>query len=117
MATLTVTIKEALTLNGIEQGSATTKSISSITQCLKTTVTCLNAAETAILGVAAAGSTDLGKSYVAGQFDQDSVRYIRITNLDASNYVLLTIRNSGNTNANEVAIKLDKGASFMYGVD
>ena len=117
MSTLTVTIKEALTLNGREQGSTNTKTISNITQVLKTTVTCLNAAETAIFGVAAAGSTDLGKSYVAGQFDQDSVRYIRITNLDTSNYVLLTIRNSGNTNANEVAIKLDKGASFIYGVD
>jgi hypothetical protein len=117
MATLTTTVTETLTLNGQSYNSIQSKTIASITQALKTTVTCLNSAETAILGVAAAGSTDLGKSYVAGQFDQDSVRYIRITNLDASNYVLLTIRNSRNSDANEVAIKLDKGASFIYGVD
>ena len=36
MATLTVQIKETLNLNGKEQGSITTKTISDITQVLKT---------------------------------------------------------------------------------
>ena len=64
-----------------------------------------------MLGFATASSTDLSKSYLAGQFDEDDVRYIRITNLDSTNHVTLTFRDEDST---EFAIKVDAGHSFIY---
>ena len=116
-ATLSVTLTESIKLNGKDQGASNVLSIGSIKHVASNIITCLTAAEVGILGVSAAGSTDLGKSYLAGQYDEDSVRYIRITNLDNDNYVLLTMRTSGDSGAQEVCIKLDKGASYVFGVD
>ena len=64
-----------------------------------------------MLGFATASSTDLSKSYLAGQFDEDDVRYIRITNLDSTNHITLTFRDEDST---EFAIKVDAGHSFIY---
>ena len=115
-STLTVTHTEAINLNGQSFGATTTKTIDSI-QNINKSIISVGTTECGIVGVSADIHTDLGKSYLAGQYDEDVVRYIRITNLDNANYVFLTFRNSGNTNANEVAIKLDKGCSYIYGVD
>ena len=116
-ATLTVTHTESLTLNGAQQGGTNTLTITGINNASKSIVNCLTASEVAILGVSTADSTDLGKSYLAGQFDEDTVRYIRITNLDTTYWVNLTIRNSGNANANEIGMRLDAGQSFIYNPD
>ena len=116
-ATLTVTLSEFITLAGEERGSTNTLTIPNVTNVSKSLITCLQGAEVGILGVSDAQSTNLSKSYLAGQFDQDDVRYVRITNLDDTNYVNLIFRNSGNSSTNEIAVKLDKGASFIYGVD
>ena len=51
------------------------------------------------------------RGYVAGIFDDGDVRYIRITNLDSSNYITLTFRDENNT---EVRLKVDAGHSFIY---
>jgi hypothetical protein len=116
-STLTVTISEGIKLNGTQHGGNNVLSISDITNVSKSIITCLTSTEVAILGVATAESTDLGKSYLAGQFDEDKVRYIRITNLDDEYWVNLTLRNSGNANANEIGIRLDSGQSFIYNPD
>ena len=116
-ATLTVKLTETISLNGRNQGSAQTLTIPLITNISKSIITCLTAAEVAILAVATTDSTDLSKSYLAGQFDEDKVRYIRITNLDDEYWVNLTLRNSGNANANEIGIRLDSGQSFIYNPD
>ena len=63
------------------------------------------------LAAATASSTDLSKSYLAGQFDEDDVRYIRITNLDSSNHIMLTFKDEDNT---EFRMKVDAGHSFIY---
>ena len=116
-ATLTVTLTESITLNGVNQGNTNTFTIGSIANASRSIITCLESAEVAILAVATTDSTNLTKSYLAGQFDEDNVRYIRITNLDDANYIYLTMRTSGDSGAQEVAMKLDKGCSFIYGVD
>ena len=64
-----------------------------------------------MLGFATASSTDLSKSYLAGQFDEDDVRYIRITNLDSTNHLTLTFRDEDST---EFCMKVDAGHSFIY---
>ena len=51
------------------------------------------------------------RGYVAGMFDDGDVRYIRITNLDSSNHIMLTFRDEDNT---EFRMKVDAGHSFIY---
>jgi hypothetical protein len=104
MSTLTVTITETLTLNGREQGSTNTKTISDITQCLKTIVE-VPTSEINLLTFAnaAAGVTTL---------DQDDVEYIRITNLDAANYITIGIEKESST-ASIAAFRIDAGRSFI----
>ena len=112
-ATMKVTIAEQIILNGRDQGSKNTLNISGINEIVKRIVT-ISTTETGLLGFATAPSTDLAKSYVAGQFDEDTVRYIRITNLDDTNHITLTFRNEG---SGEFAIKVDAGHSFIYPAD
>ena len=113
-STLTATITESLTLNGTQQGGTNILTIAGINNASKSIINCLTASEVAILGVSTADSTDLGKSYLAGQFDEDTVRYIRITNLDDDNHIALVLKNENN---DEFGVKVDKGCSFIYGVD
>ena len=49
--------------------------------------------------------------YMAGMFDDGDVRYMRITNLDSSNHIMLTFRDEDNT---EFRVKVDAGHSFIY---
>ena len=56
----------------------------------------------------------MGTAVAAGQFIESDVRYIRITNLDDTNHVVLTCKNE---NDDEFAVKLDKGQSFIYNAD
>ena len=119
-STLTVTLTESITLAGEDRGATNEYTIASVSNVSKSIVTCLNANEVPLLGFTSAAGTQPTSStisYLGGYFDEDDVRYVRITNLDDTNYVLLTLRTSANTNAGEIAIKLDKGASFIYGVD
>ena len=88
-------------------------SIGGINEVVKRIVT-ITTTETGLLGFATAPSTDLAKSYVAGQFDEDDARYIRITNLDNANHITLILRSEGSA---EFAIKLDYGQSFIYNGD
>ena len=113
MATLTAKVTESITLDSGTVDSTHTLSISNITDVSKRVVTAA-VAETGIVAFATAGSTDLGKSYVAGQFDEDEALYLRITNLDSTYHCTLTFRNENN---DEFCILLDKGQSFIYNGD
>ena len=86
MATLTVKVIEEITLNNNSYNSERSLDISSVNEIVKRIVT-ISTTETGLLGFATASSTDLSKSYLAGQFDEDDVRYIRITNLDSTNHI------------------------------
>lgn len=113
-ATLTVTLTESVTLNGSDQGATNAFNVSTaINETVKRLVT-VTTTECGLLGFSADPHTDLGKSYLAGQFDEDDVRYIRVTNKDDANHVVLTFKSEGNA---EFAIKLDAGYSFIYPCD
>ena len=114
MATLTVSIKEAITLNNIDYGSERSLDISSVNEVVKRVVTA-STTECGLIGFLSALSS-VGVSankigYVAGMFDDGDVRYIRITNLDSSNHIMLTFRDEDNT---EFRMKVDAGQSFIY---
>ena len=104
-ATMTVTLTESITLNGVDQGGTNTLTISSINEVSKRIVTSTTT-ETEILSFSAAFG---GHGFVSAD-----VRYIRITNLDDTNSVTLTFKNQGN---DECAMLLDKGQSFIFNSD
>ena len=92
MATLTVTVKEAITLNNIDYGSERSLDISSVNEVVKRVVTA-STTECGLIGfisaISGVGVTANKVGYVAGIFDNGDVRYIRITNLDSSNHIML----------------------------
>jgi hypothetical protein len=105
-ATLTVTVTEAISLNGQDKGSTNSLTIASVTEVSQRIVE-VPTSEVIILAFQA---TTPG----AGTFDEADVRYIRITNLDDTNFVQLTFRSESN---NECAHKLDAGQTFIYAAD
>ena len=113
MADLTVNINENVTLNNQIIESSHTLTISSIANAVKRIVS-IGTNEIGLLGFGAAYNTELSKTYLAGQFDEDDVRYIRITNLDTTNHIALVLKNENN---DEFGVKVDKGCSFLYCAD
>ena len=105
-ATMTVTITEAISLNGQEEGATNTQTIASIAEISKRILTITtNEATIATFSGAVASS---------GHFNDSFVRYIRFTNLDDTNFITLTFRNQDN---DEFAMKVDAGNSFMLFAD
>ena len=104
-ATMTVTISESVTLNGVNQGGTQTLTIPSIATLSKRIID-VPASEVEIIAISTA--------VAAGTFIESDVMYIRITNLDDTNHVTLTFKDEDNT---EVALLLDKGQSFIYNGD
>ena len=104
-ATLTVTLTEAISLNGYDQGSKNTLTVDSVTEVSKRLVT-VTTSEATIATFSAA--------VAAGNYIAANVRYIRFTNKDDTNFITLTFRNQDN---DEVAIKLDYGQSIILNGD
>ena len=105
-STLRVKIQESIMLDGSEQGTVTTKSISGINAVSKRLVT-VTATEAVIATFSAAVAS-------AGHYTAADVRYMRFTNKDDTNFITLTFRNQDN---DEVAIKLDAGQSLIFNGD
>ena len=102
MPTLTTTITESLTLNGSSQGGTNTKTFTGINSASKRIFT-ITTNEATI-------ATFSGAVTSAGHFNDGTVRYIRITNLHATYFVAMTLKNGSN---DEFAFKLDAGQSFI----
>ena len=105
-ATMTVKIIETISLNGKDQGSTNTQTIASINEISKRILT-ITTAESVIATFSSAVAS-------AGHYVAASVRYIRFTNKDDTNFITLTFRNQDN---DEAAIKLDAGNSFVWFAD
>ena len=101
MATLTVTIKEELILNGAEHGSENVISISSVTESLHRIIDIPTATETTLVeyGSATGGST----------FIDDTTQYLRITTIDTTNFVTLRVLGT----SEEYFVKIPAEGSFM----
>jgi|TARA_Y100000310_G_scaffold148214_1_gene147470 hypothetical protein len=100
-ATLTVTLKENLTIDKRDYGGQQIMEIASIVDVTRRLVT-VTTTEAVIATFAAAIGPG---AYIAAD-----VMYLRFTNLDDTNFVTLTLRNQDN---DEVAVKLDAGKSFI----
>lgn len=112
-ATMTVTITEKISLNGMDQGSRNTLSISGIKDVLKRIITIAAGDDSTVL---------VFKSTTAianAALDIQNVKYIRVTNLDDTNSVNLSLKldsteNNAAANASST-ILLEAGRSFIMG--
>ena len=113
MANLTVTLTESVTLNGSVRGSTNQLTITGIEQVMERIVTVPNNSVTTILLV----NNTVSSSDSA--IDIQDTKYIRITNLDSTNSVTLSIQIDADENystADEsVSILLEAGKTFMMG--
>ena len=109
MANLTVTIKESITLPNQNLETATNKkTISGVNQTLRRVDTI---ATTFVgTGIEILKFVDSESEQTAGSFVKGDVKYIRITNLDSTNFVDLYLIA---TNIEETRFKLDAGKTFM----
>ena len=102
MPTLTTTILETLSIEGQRYDSQRIKSVENITQVLKTVVT-VNETESVLL-------TFADDAVGVGTVDRSSVAYLRITNLDLTDYVTLAFKDG---TASVYAVRVDAGSSFI----
>jgi hypothetical protein len=115
MATLTVTITESVDLNGKDRGSTNTLSVAGINDIYHRIVTCPSGVSD--LTLAAFTNEMTGRD---GAIDRDLVKYIRITNLESSNSVILNIQQREDEHASSAGDKnlgvlLSAGKSFILG--
>ena len=114
-ATLTVTISESVTLNGQDLGATNEKTIASINEIYKRIVTCPANSETTL----AHFHSSVADGTLA-PLDIDDVKYIRITNLDDTTSVTLSLQSDvgeDDSAADESAsLLIEAGRSFIMGV-
>lgn len=101
--TMTITITESLDVGTTVMDTATSTAVTrTVNDIYKRVITCPTS-EILLY--------DTHDSNVAGStFDDDLVKYVRITNHDGTNYIILRIKNADN---DEFAYKLQAGESFL----
>jgi len=117
MATLNVTITEELTLNGADRGSTNNLSVASVTQVYHRILT--------LPANGGSGTTDTTISNFRtlvttadSALKDDDVKYIRVTNLDSSNSVTLSLQlaaDGGSAASSTASVLLEAGKSFILG--
>lgn len=101
-STLKVLVKEEITLNGEQQGSETKLDISSVKNISKRLVSTNGTTETTIVSFSTIPA--------GGTFVESDIRYIRVTNLDDTNYATLNIEGDSST---DFSVRLDPGSSHL----
>jgi len=101
-ATATIQITESLTLGGVDRGGSHSRTISSVAEADRRVMTVSSSAETTLI--------DLDTSNGKGQFVRANIRYIRITNMDDSNWIRVRFMKAG---AETADIKVLANSTFM----
>jgi len=104
-ATLTVTLTEAISLSGYDQGASNSITIASIANVMKRIVSCTASQATTIATFAASVHTSVHA------LDVDDVKYIRVTNLDDTNALELAVVGA----ATLYQVELAAGESHILG--
>jgi hypothetical protein len=95
-STLSVKIEEDIIFNGVQQGTTNVVSFTDISEFSRRSLT-VPTSECQIV--------TFGDDVGAGIFHDTDVRYVRITNLDDTNYVTLNFEGAGST---DFSVRLDK---------
>jgi hypothetical protein len=101
-STATVTISEQLVLGGTDRSGSHTRTIENIAEADRRVMTVDSSNEIDLIEL----NSDNGQ----GKFVRSSIRYIRITNLDNTNFIRVRFKKSG---AETADVKVDAGATFM----
>ena len=113
-ATLKVTVKEEITLNGVRQDSENVLRISDINEIFKRIITCPANSETTLAHFHSSVADG-----TLSPLDIDDVKYIRVTNLDASTSATLSLQSDvgeDDSVADESAsLLIEAGKSFIMG--
>ena len=119
MANLKVTIREELTLNGYDQGAKNTLTISDVDEVFKRIVTCPANNETTVARFRSSVGNASGTATFDSALDVQDVKYVRVTNLDSSNSLTLSLQvevgeddSGADTSA---SVLVEAGKSFMLG--
>ena len=104
MATLTVTVKEDVLINGVRRGSENVTDITGITETYSRVLDVLNSADTDVL--------KFGSADGAGTISRTKLKYMRFTNLSttAANTITLSIED---TDSEQYIISLAAGQSYV----
>jgi hypothetical protein len=119
MATLKVKIQEEIVLDNQDYGSKRTLEMSSIDEIYKRIVTCPANAETTVVHFKQVAGAAGGATKFDGALDIQDVRYVRVTNLDSSNNLTLSLQaevGEDDSGADvSASVLLEAGKSFMMG--
>ena len=113
MADLTVTITEAVTLNGSSRGSTNTLTVAGVDDIYHRIITCPDDVPVTVANFHAnVGASD-------SSLDVENVKYIRVTNMDSSNPVIIDLQidtaEDDSAAADNCAMLLEAGKSFIMG--
>lgn len=104
-ATFTSTITESVTLNNVTTSSTQTLSIANVNEFDKRIVN---------VPTSSINLIGFGSANGVGTFLRTAVKYIRITNLDDTNFVTIGVIDTG---GDVFYVKLEAGKSFFMGSD
>lgn len=107
MATLTLTIKEDLVLNGDQKGKTTVKEVTGVEYCFSRYYV-IDSTEDTVLDFQADRSS-------GGAIEDTNLKYARFTHTGASNTVDLRIQSTGDNK--EFIIRLSAGESYVMFFD
>ena len=113
MADLTVTITEAVTLNGSSRGSTNTLTVAGVDDIYHRIITCPDDVPVTVANFhATTGTSD-------SSLDVENVKYIRVTNMDSTNPVIIDLQidtaEDDSAAADQGALLLEAGRSFIRG--
>ena len=103
-ATLTVKLQENIVLGGQNMGSLNSFSVSGIKNVVKRLMTATTAGASIL--------TFHNSEEAAGQYIEANVRYIRITNLDDTNFIVIQFTDES---SHHCELKLEAGKTLMFG--
>ena len=113
MATLSTKITESVVLNGKERGSEITLDVASVTEVMHRILTCPANQDTTVANFHAATNTS------DNSLDVENVKYIRLTNLDETNAINLSLQidsaEDDSAAAESATILVAAGRSFIMG--
>ena len=119
MATLKVKIQEDIILDNQDYSSKRALQVSSINEIYKRIVTCPANAETTVVHFKQVAGAAGGATKFDGALDIQDVKYVRVTNLDSSNSLTLSLQaevGEDDSGADvSASILLEAGKSFMMG--
>ena len=102
-STLKVSVKEDVTLNGVRHLYESSQSITDINMVSHRFIR----VPTSLVTVLSFGAAVGAGTYVAGD-----VKYVRVTNMDDTNYITLGLKDS--TNNESAYFKLEKGQTMIF---